>query len=330
MQKAFEVIHVSATRATRVIKQLALFFSPHDRECKESVNLKDVLEEAVELTRPLWKEQKEAEGVRISLETNLLDVEPIDGDPHALREALTNLLINAVDALPSGGALWCSTGMEDNQVVLRIRDNGTGMDPDTLRYCFEPFFSTKPEAPGMGLAVVHGTVERHEGEIDIQTDPGKGTTVTLRFKAVAPRPPKAPSSVADPSDLPRLSILTADDDEAVSTVMARMLEIYGHEVTRTSSGLDVVREFTQGTYDMVITDRAMPDLNGDEVARRIKEFSPHMPVLMITGFGSMMKERGEHPEYVDLILNKPYTKDELFGAIAELLETSGACSAQGV
>ena len=116
--------------------------------------------------------------------------------------------------------------------------------------------------------------------------------------------------------------MTIDDDSAVSTVMARMLELGGHTVDKTSSGLEGVRQFPGAEYDLVITDRAMPDLSGDEVAHRIKEMSPGIPVLMITGFGSMMKEQGEHPEFVDRILNKPYTRHELLGAIAALMQTT--------
>jgi len=323
----FCMIHDSATRATRVIKQLAEFFSPHEKMSKKAVDLNKVVEKAISLTRPMWKEQMEAENIRVHIVEKLEDISVVEGDQDSLVEAITNLIINAVEAMPHGGELKFSTLMDGEDVVLTVSDSGAGMDDKTRQYCCEPFFTTKTESAGMGLTVVTGTVQRHNGSIDMtSTTSGFGTEIVMRFPAAAGcAAEEAPAYVA-PDELPKLRLLAIDDDPDVSRVMCRMLERNGHDVTAASSGTEGIQKFSEGTFDVVLTDRAMPDMSGDEVAKRVKELQPDMAVLMITGFGSMMKDQGQHPDYVDKILNKPYTKQELLGAISELLSLSGAAA----
>jgi signal transduction histidine kinase len=327
LQEYFCMIHDSATRATRVIKQLAEFFSPHEKMRKQAIDLRKVVEKAISLTRPMWKEQMEAENIRINIVEKLESISAIEGDQDSLVEAITNLIINAVEAMPHGGELKFSTEMDGEDVVLTITDSGSGMDEKTLQYCSEPFFTTKQESAGMGLTVVSGTVQRHDGSIELTSaTSGGGTQISMRFPSAAVyATEEAPVRVA-PEELPKLRLLAIDDDPDVSRVMCKMLERNGHDVTAASSGTEGIQKFSEGTFDVVLTDRAMPDMSGDEVAKRVKELQPEMSVLMITGFGSMMKDQGQHPEHVDKILNKPYTKEELMGAISELLSLSGAAA----
>ena len=326
LKEYVSVIHDSATRALNVIKQLASFFSPHDNSPMLAVRLPEVVDKALALTRPLWKEQQEAENVRINVVRELESVDPIEGDFDSLVEMMTNLIINAVDAMPTGGELRLGTRMEKGEVLFLMQDSGVGMDEKTAQCCFEPFFTTKPEAAGMGLAVVSGTVMRHKGNVDIESEPGEGTTLTMQFPSRAPfcRVETAATTVVS-EDLPKLRILVVDDDLNVSRVLGRLLRVEGHTVTTASSGSEGLQAFKEGTFDLLLTDRAMPDMNGDELARQVKEMAPDTPVLMITGFGSSMKEKGRHPEHVDKILNKPYSQNELFSAIAQLVGTAAVC-----
>jgi signal transduction histidine kinase len=321
----FTMVHDSAIRATRVIKQLAEFFSPHEKVRKQAVDLRKVVGKAIFLTRPMWKEQMEAENIRVNIVEKRENISAIEGDHDSLVEAVTNLIINAVEAMPRGGELTFSTEMDGEDVVLTVLDSGGGMDEKTRQYCSEPFVTTKKESAGIGLTVVTGTVQRHNGSIDFSSaTSGVGTKVSMRFPSVEGYAiEEAPVHVAS-EKLPKLRLLAIDDDADVSLVMCKMLERNGHDVTSASSGTEGIQKFCEGAFDVVLTDRAMPDMSGDEVAKRVKELQPDISVLMVTGFGSMMKDQGQHPEFVDKILNKPYTKEELIGAISELLSLSGA------
>jgi signal transduction histidine kinase len=258
LKEYFSVIHDSATRATKVIKQLSAFFTPHENTPRMPVYLSDVVENALSLTRPLWKEQQEAENLKVEIIRNLENVDPIEVDFDGLVEMTSKLIINAVEAMPSGGQMQFATRMDNDEVVLEIRDTGRGMDESTTQRCFEPFFTTKREASGMGLAVVSGTVLRHEGTVTLDSKEGEGTVWTLRFPARALFNIEVTPPPIAPADLPNLRILVVDDDANVSRVLARILRVEGHTVETADCGEDGFRKFRAGTFDLLLTDLAMP------------------------------------------------------------------------
>lgn len=288
------------------------------------VSLNKLVQQVIDLTRARWSDMQQQQGsvidVKAILDPDLPATMGVEGE---IREALTNLIFNAVDAMPSGGTLTISTGTVQiegppRHVYVEVRDTGTGMDADTKRRIFEPFFTTKGErGTGLGMAMVYGVVQRHSAEIEIDSAPGEGTAARLIFLARAPiasaGEPKQASGPAKP-----LRILIADDDPFVLDSMQTVLELDGHDVTIAGGGQDAIDALHNQTshFDVVITDLGMPHVDGNQVARAVKSMSPSTCVVLLTGWGRRMTADGAMPENVDFLLSKPPELNELRAVLA--------------
>jgi CheY-like chemotaxis protein len=249
-----------------------------------------------------------------------------------IREALTNLIFNAVDAMPRGGTLTLRTKVTNGpgtsrangnpQVHVEVGDNGSGMDEETRRRCQEPFFTTKGErGTGLGLAMVYGTAQRHGAEMDIQSAVGKGTTVRLSFPVPATKEPtEGPVVYALPSNL---RLLIIDDDAVLLKSLRDTLQTDGHTVVTANGGQEGINLFSaargeNSMFDVVITDLGMPNVDGRKVAGAIKTISPTTPVILLTGWGHSLAMEAELPAHVDRVLSKPPRLAELRAALAGL------------
>jgi PAS domain S-box-containing protein len=294
------------------------------------VRLNQMVEQVLELTRARWSDMPQQRGTAITPETDLSSALPaVMGSESEIREALTNLVFNAVDAMPEGGVLTLRTrvsgdgpegGMEARRVVVEVSDNGGGMDEATRARCLEPFFTTKGErGTGLGLAMVYGVIQRHSAEIEIDSTAGVGTTVRLLFPVAGGVAAGAPASnYAVPVNLP---ILVIDDDPLLLKSLSDILEADGHSVYTASggrAGIDAFRAaHARGTpYAAVITDLGMPHIDGRQVATAIKQISGVTPVIMLTGWGQRLVADGEIPPHVDCVLNKPPKLGDLRRALA--------------
>ena len=283
------------------------------------LDLNAVISQVVDLSRARWFDMPQQRGVVIDLRQELAtDLPPMVGIESEIREALINLVFNAVDAMPQGGVLTLRTrvmappasgaGARDPRVAIEVSDNGTGMSEETQRRCMEPFFTTKGErGTGLGLAMVYGIVQRHGGEIEIESDE-RGTTVRLTF----PPTTGATSFLTPPSTRPtqRLRLLVVDDDPLLLKSLRETLEGDGHIVTTAGggqAGIDAFAEAATGPepFDAVITDLGMPYVDGRKVAAGVKTLSPHTPVILLTGWGTRPDAKGAPIPAVDRILNKP-------------------------
>ena len=314
-------IHTGARDAASIVGRLREFYRPSDaQDVHTAVDAARIVEQVVALTRPKWKDQAQAAGARIEVVTNLADTEPVSGEESALRELLTNLVFNAVDAMPTGGTLTLSTWQERDQVVLSVADTGTGMTPAVRERCLEPFFSTKGDrGTGLGLAMVFGIVQRHGGAIDIETEPGRGTTFLVRLPVhrAGAAAPGAPA----PGPAPRpLRVLVVDDEPQIRDVLTALLVVDGHQVGTAATGVGALDLVRAGGWDVVITDKAMPDLTGDEVAAAVKDADARVGVVLITGFGSFLPD--EPVPHVDRVLSKPVTLPELRRALQAATRTA--------
>jgi len=312
VHKYVEMINTSARDAMHIVGGLREFYRTKEKaESLLPLNLNQVVEKAVLLTQPKWKEESRAKGVEIRMEMNLSPLEDMIGNEGALREALTNLIFNAVDAMPKGGTLSFRTCIEEGYLVLEISDTGVGMSEEVRHQCFEPFFSTKGKGgTGLGLAMVYGVIRRHEGTIDIKSKEDEGTTFTIRLPIRRPlrvdnKPEVVPSLRGKLTK--KLNVLVVDDESVVREVLQEYLSGDGHEVAVAKDGVEALEIFKQQKFDLVITDRAMPHMNGDQLAETIKKISPAMPLVMLTGFGELMKANEECPKGVDILLSKPLT-----------------------
>jgi CheY-like chemotaxis protein len=237
---------------------------------------------------------------------------------------MTNLILNAADAIPSGGTLTVRTaaGVRDpvsgavTHVLLEVHDSGMGMDEETRKHCLEPFFSTKGQrGTGMGLAMVYGVMERHEGTIEVQSELGRGTIVKLAFPIRKLTHGGTLEAPAEESVKP-LHILCIDDEPLLRELLRDILERDGHRVQVADSGptgIDVFRTamHRRSPFDVVITDLGMPYFDGRQVAKVLKRESPATPVVMLTGWGAFMKEDGDVPAQVDGVLSKPPRSNEI-------------------
>jgi signal transduction histidine kinase/ActR/RegA family two-component response regulator len=301
-----------------------------DTEHLSKVNLNQIIDEVIELTRPRWRDVSQREGISINIQKETAaDIPAILSEPTDLREALTNLVFNAVDALPQGGTITLATRVrqvsgeppdtaEKTQLEVEVRDDGMGMDEKTRRRCLEPFFSTKAQrgGTGLGLAMVYGMMQRHDGTIDIESSPGQGTCVRLTFPVREFNLPAASTVILQNPELRPLDILCIDDEPEVRQMLKDCLGFFQHHIEVAESGpqgLEMFRAAKQNNrpFKAVITDLGMSEMDGRQVARAIKAESPSTPVIMLTGWGAMMKENGERADGIDALVGKPPGMEEL-------------------
>jgi len=318
-QSYVQLINTAARDAASVIRRMRELY----RERAESVpaapvDLRRCIDEVVALTQPRWKSEALGRGVTIRIETDVVDVPTILGDAAGIREMLANLIFNAVDAMPVGGTIIVRARVDGGDVRLEILDSGTGMSDDVRQRCLEPFFSTKGQrGTGLGLSMVHATVEQHCGTLEIESEPGRGTTFIVRLPLHV-REAATPSAEA-PAGPPReLRILVVEDEPIVRMGVIAQLSSQGHFVDSAANGREGLDKFMSGRFDLVVTDRAMPVMGGDELAASIERLAPDTPVIMLTGFGDLMEAKGEQPTGVDAVIGKPVTLDALAGAIRQV------------
>lgn len=315
-------VHSAAKDAAGVVQRLRDFYRPPDQDKYASIDMGSLVETAIILTQPRWKEEMEARGVTINVANEIRETPPVSGNESQIREVLTNMILNSVDAMPEGGAITIRGKTKDGWVFVEVSDTGLGMEADVLAQCLEPFFTTKgSEGTGMGLALAYCIIRRHGGDIEINSAPRQGTTITFRLPIREPAEAEREKETTG-THIPPLSVLVIDDDLWSRNLMERYLAAHKHKIETAATGREGIEKFKNGAFDLVITDRAMPDMNGDQVAAAVKQANPDTLVLMVTGFGEIMKDKGDIPVGVDVVLGKPFTQQELHNAIARVIAES--------
>jgi signal transduction histidine kinase/ActR/RegA family two-component response regulator len=296
----------------------------------ERVDINRALQQVLELTRPRWFDLPQQRGVMVELQTDLADFLPdIMGAEHEIRDALTNLIFNAVDAMPTGGTLCLRTRKVtavdgSDRVQVDVSDTGIGMNEETRRRCLEPFYSTKGErGTGLGLAMVYGMVQRHSAELEIESAVDEGTTVRLVFPADSCSMVSTESSIKPAMALRRLKILVVDDDPTLIKSLQDTLQQDGHLITVAHGGQAGIDTFAAAaargeTFDAVITDLGMPHVDGRKVAASVKSAGA-TPVILLTGWGQRLIADEVTPAHVDKVLAKPPRLAELRAALKELV-----------
>ena len=319
-RRFIKVINTAAKDAANVVRRLREFYRSQDeQEPAGEVDLNALIEEAIVLAQPRWRDQALAHGAAIRIETSLSDVARVAGVEPEIREVLTNLIFNAVDAMPRGGTITLRTRRDGDRVALDLADTGTGMSEEVRRRCLEPFFSTKgKKGTGLGLAMVYGIVNRHEGSLAIESAPGQGTTFTIHLPVWTQG--AAGPAVLDAEPVPRsLEVLLVDDDPGAREVVAEYLTADGHVVRMAGDGREAWETFLQGRFDLVITDQAMPEMNGDDLAAAIKQVAPAVPVILLSGFADFRREGADAGCGADIAVGKPITLAALRQAVAHCM-----------
>lgn len=323
-RRCLEMLRTSAKDASSVVSRLREFYRPADTDDEfPIVDLAKIAEQAVALTEPKWRGLAQVRGITITVKTEFKACPVVAGDESALREVLTNLLFNAVDAMPEGGSISVETEIENERAVLRVRDTGTGMTETVRRRCLEPFFSTKGDrGTGLGLSMVYGIIERHRGQLEIESVIGKGTTFIIRLPVAQAMPvAQSDGNVAlKPSSA--LNVLVVDDEARSREVLSAYLRTDNHSVATASSGREALEKFRLRPFDLVIMDRAMPEMNGEQTARFMKQVKKNIPVILLTGFSGQIDAECAKPTAVDVVLNKPITLDALRHTITTLVHAA--------
>jgi CheY-like chemotaxis protein len=318
------LVQTAAKDAVEVVRRLREFYRPYDpTETFAPIDLRELVQRVAVLTRPKWQQQTQSKGITIKLETDLREVPLVSGNESEIREVLTNLVFNSVDAMPNGGEITLSSYSQDGYVVFSVTDTGTGMSEEVRQRCLDPFFSTKGEkGTGLGLSMVYGIVQRHNGTVQIDSKLGIGTNITIFLPTQVRQDGKAvPTEVAAPAA--PLHVLAVDDQPVALQVVERYLTFDGHTVETAADGRQALEKLRAGGFDLVITDRAMPGMNGDQLAAIIKEMTPGMPIILLTGFGDMIQAQGEEIVNVTTIVSKPVTITDLRGAVERATDKDG-------
>jgi len=310
------IMNTAGRDASHVVGRLRDSYRPReDSDVFLPVDLNKILEEVVPLTQPKWRDQALASGRVISLNFDLEGIPNILGNAAELREVATNLIFNAVDAMPAGGDITLRTRKDGEQVVWEVEDTGTGMTEEVRMRCLEPFFSTKGEkGTGLGLSMVFGIIKRHEGIVEIESVPGYGTLFRVRLPATMNvfRP-----ATEKPSSLGRsLHVLLVDDEPVNRDILSKYLLGDGHSVVATVNAHEAMERFRVERFDLIVTDHAMPGMSGLQLAADVRRIRPDQAIILVTGFSDPTRMPGELPEYVNLVLSKPVPQSELRRAVA--------------
>jgi CheY-like chemotaxis protein len=282
----------------------------------EPVDLTELVEDCISLTRPYWYNEPRRQGIDIEMETDLNDVPPVMGSATELREVFVNLVLNATQALPDGGCIRFQTKNDpDKGVILTVSDDGTGMDAETREQIFDPMFTTKGEdGTGMGLSVSYGIVQEHDGTIDVESAPGEGTTFTLVFP---PADKTAPANIREAEEHPsrEARILVVDDEPMVRSVLTKLLTLNGHTVESVASGSEAISAFQNQPCDIVFTDHGMPEMSGSQLAGQLRQTRSDLPIVLLTGDTEIKGDGGD----INAVVDKPFQIDELEALIQKLI-----------
>jgi signal transduction histidine kinase/DNA-binding NarL/FixJ family response regulator len=321
-QELLDTICSAAGDAKEIVRRLRAFYRPDEDLDVSTISVPALFDRVINTTRPAWETQAQAKGKRVAVTLDTASLPTLHANESRIREVLTNLVLNAVHAMPDGGSLTLAARKEEGCATLIIEDSGEGMSDEVRRRCLEPFYTTKgEEGSGLGLAMCHGIMASHGGAVDIDSAPGCGTRIYLRFplSAEAWDEDADGRNIEEPGDqAATLHILVIDDHELSLSLIKRCLERLNHSVTACNSGEEALACLADETFDVVITDKVMPGMPGDEVARAVKAANPNVPVIMLTGFGEGAAESEEMDGVVDSVLGKPVTLKDIRVAIARV------------
>ncbi|HXN35277.1 MAG TPA: ATP-binding protein [Opitutaceae bacterium] len=337
-------IETSARRGAEIVKQVLMFARGVEGE-RLALQPRHLLEEMEAITANTFPKS-----IRIEMEI-APDLWPVHGDVTQLHQVLMNLCINARDAMPEGGVLtlrasnvgdiggariptggaqvWIAPDSQPGpHVRLCVADTGTGISPEILEKIFEPFFTTKAvgKGTGLGLSTVLGIVRSHSGIVRVLSDPGKGSTFELYFPAA----PAARVAASEKTNMDLLrgngqAVMVVDDERAVRDIASRILEKFGYRAIPMASGHEAIQCYAREptAIDAVITDIAMPGIDGLELVKRLRHINPDIRIMGMSGHGEGTGDESGSPWSMGLFLTKPFTVERLLLALRELLRAPG-------
>jgi signal transduction histidine kinase len=326
MRNNLETIAKVALQGAGAVRRVQDFTRIRKDAPRGRVDINQVIRDSVEMTRPKWRGEAGARGKEIQIELSLDDIPPVRGNSHEISQVVSNLIFNAVEAMPEGGQLSFHTSLAGDRVVVEVVDTGVGMDEEAKRRVFEPFFTTKPTGNGLGMSIVYGIVLRHEGTIDVESAPGRGARFCLAFPVVTGSGDDVIED-PEPDTVPRHArILFVDDDEIVRQTIQYALEDGGHQVVAVSSGPQAIDAFDPAQFDVAITDFNMPIMSGVELACRLRERDGDLPIILLSGWANLEEEEAIRRAGIGFVLSKPCQAETLHRTVRRALMSRGAAT----
>jgi signal transduction histidine kinase/ActR/RegA family two-component response regulator len=317
LKRQLLVVQQAALDGAQTVRRVQEFTRIRHDERFAALDVNPVLSDVVELTRMAWETDAKKHGTTVHMHLSLAATCPIAGNASELREVLTNLILNAVDALLWGGDLFVSSEDGAGEVVIRVRDTGVGMDPQTRSRVFDPFFTTKAaKGTGLGLSVAYGIVTRHRGTISVESEPRVGTEFVLRFPC-SDSPALAPLASTAAGFAAPHRVLVVDDEEAVRSVIAELLRDLGQEVSCAVGGREALDQLDGVGPQIVFSDLGMPEVNGWDVAAAVRARRPETVMVLVTGWASQIEPDSAQARGVDIILPKPFLMEDVERVVLE-------------
>ncbi|HEV7474622.1 MAG TPA: ATP-binding protein [Pyrinomonadaceae bacterium] len=313
-----EMIIKSAEDGAHIIRRIQDFARKQPSRKFQSVSVAGLMKDVCEMSRPRWEARASGPPIRVALVADC--TASVMGDAVELREVLVNMIYNAIDAMPSGGEIRMSSQENSGRVVLTIADSGTGMTPEVKSRLFDPFFTTKGKGgTGMGMAVSFGIIRRHNGSIDVESEPGRGTTFRISLPVAPEVLTNAETDLENQytsSEGDKLRVLVVDDESAVREVLREALEAEGCEVIVADSGERALRLYDAraGSIDLVFTDIGMPEMSGWELSSEIRKRSETIPLAIVSGWADAISVDARQAIKADWVVSKPFD----IGTIAEI------------
>jgi len=313
-----EAIDKAAHQGAATIAGLQGFSRTSDDDHKqpELLSIKPLVEEVRNLTRFRWKDLPQKDGFTIEFTMEIEDAPTLHINGSDFKEMLTNLIFNAVDAMPQGGHIHISVKQKDDSIILAVQDNGVGLSKEDAAHIFDPYFTTKGRGhAGLGLSIVKRFVERHGGSIKVESVKGAGSTFKVEFPLLTTTDPEKLVRAEKTLNPIKLQILVIDDEPLVRSLLKQVLEQRGHIVIEAGNGQEGIRCFRENNFDLVITDHGMPVMNGLDTAFRIKKQNPLTPVLLITGWQTESDATFQKPSAIDEFVAKPFDLEKLIDLV---------------
>jgi signal transduction histidine kinase/ActR/RegA family two-component response regulator len=325
VEAGLELIIKSAEDGAHIIRRIQDFARQRPSREFETVAVAELLKDACEMTRPRWESRSEFAPIRFAFHVDCKAY--VKGDPVELREVLVNMIYNAIDAMPSGGEVRVSTQENRDRVIVQITDTGTGMEPEVKQRLFDPFFTTKGKAgTGMGLAVSFGIIRRHEGSIEVESEPGRGTTFKISLPKVTPALPADPGATSQETSVSavedKVRVMVVDDETHVREVLIEALEAEGCEVVSAQSGEIALALYDQhnGNFHAMFTDIGMPEMSGWELVNEIRQRSQTIPIAIISGWADAISIETKNAVKADWVVAKPFDIDRISKIAQEIAQ----------
>lgn len=318
VQEGLSIIEKVASDGAITVRRIQDFSRVRTEQEFHPVRMAEIVADSLEITRGRWKDDAERSGTPFRVVTDCDPDVHVMGNPGELREVVTNIIFNALDAMSGGGELRISVSRsDDGGVIVKISDTGTGMDDDVMSRIFNPFFSTKgSRGTGLGLAVSFGIIKRHGGAIDVESELGRGSEFTITLPAGLPVPvtPAGPAAPAQPPGSAR--VLIVDDEAPIREVLSDIISLKGHTAQLAASGREGLESFRHQRFDVVITDLGMAGMSGYDLARQVRQIDEHVPIILVTGWGEQILDATAKENGINFVIAKPFQVDEVLKTIS--------------